>query len=175
MKPLLIVKNNLNFIKKSTDATALDLGAGCGRNTIFLAKKGFIVDAIDKSQKSLIILNNNAKKEQVNNRINTKNTNLSVFSTDKTYNLVLITNVLHLLDPKTQEKLLKQCPLLLKKGGTLIISHILDGTNLTPRQIEKSLANLKILKKEIKTINDSPHPKMPYPHQHKIIFYIFQK
>ena len=55
VNPENVLKNNYNLI--DTDAPILDIGAGQGRHSVFLAKRGYKVDAIDSSTVACGIIN----------------------------------------------------------------------------------------------------------------------
>ncbi|EDP73810.1 class I SAM-dependent methyltransferase [Hydrogenivirga sp. 128-5-R1-1] len=104
-EPSEIVKNFYSLAKKGK---ALDIAAGTGRNSIFLHKKGFQVDAVDISDVALNIL----KKKQP--EINTIQADLDNFDfpLDR-YEIVLNINFLNRnLIPKIKDSL--------KKDGVLI-------------------------------------------------------
>ena len=47
----LLIDKLLNIIRPNKNYTFLDLGCGNGRHSIYLNKKGFLVDGIDLSKK----------------------------------------------------------------------------------------------------------------------------
>lgn len=65
-----ILRNPEDFIvqnyNKLKEGTVLDFASGDGRNSIFLAKKGFKVTAVDFSNEALKRLNCFASKENIN-------------------------------------------------------------------------------------------------------------
>ena len=91
-----IVKAILKY-KKS--GTVLDLGSGPGRHTLFLAKKGFAVTAIEISREKSDRLKKAAHKENLSVRVVTKN--IVDLDIAKSYDIVLATMSLHFLS-KTQ-------------------------------------------------------------------------
>jgi len=62
-KPHDILKQNYSLIDKNLPV--LDIGAGQGRNTLFLSKKGFKVAAIDKSKVSIDIIREKVENEHL--------------------------------------------------------------------------------------------------------------
>ncbi len=82
-----IVKEFYNFAKKGK---ALDVASGSGRNSIFLAKKGFVVDSIDISKVAIEKL----KSQSKNLNINTILMDLDHFIPDKRYDLIVMANYL---------------------------------------------------------------------------------
>jgi tellurite methyltransferase len=55
-------KEIVEILKYKRLGTVLDLGAGKGRNALFLAKKGFDVVGVDKSPEAIKDFLENAKK-----------------------------------------------------------------------------------------------------------------
>ena len=175
IKPLPIIKEALRLVDSKSDLVALDLGAGRGRNTVFLAKNGYFVDAVDKSQQFLESLKQYAESEDVAAKINVYLDDLSVFSTNRQYDLIIMTNVLHLLNNNTQSLIMKKIPMMLKKNGVLAISHILDQSSPDEIQIKNAFSDLKMVENELKTVEDGPHPGTSYPHRHRMAYFIFKK
>jgi len=60
-------------LKYTFKGRALDIGAEEGKNSIFLAQNGFLVEALDKNEKGLKKCKEFAKKEKLPIRIITKN------------------------------------------------------------------------------------------------------
>jgi len=60
----------VNFLKERERKVkdVIDIGCGYGRNSIFLAKEGFNVTAVDSSKEALQIMQENARKENLNIR-----------------------------------------------------------------------------------------------------------
>jgi SAM-dependent methyltransferase len=77
------------FAKHSSELDALDFACGNGRNSLYLAKLGYIVDAYDISSIPL----ENLDAMDVKN-INTKQVDLENFIPDKKYDLILMCNYL---------------------------------------------------------------------------------
>jgi len=71
----------------------LDVGCGQGTNTVLLAKKGAIVDAIDFSESMLNIARQHAKLNGVDSRCNFFKTDLFNYSPPIKYDIVFATGV----------------------------------------------------------------------------------
>lgn len=65
-KPFKELPDTLQRFKFPTNSTALDLGCGEGRDSIFLSLHGFNVTAIDISENGLLKLSNFAKEKNLN-------------------------------------------------------------------------------------------------------------
>lgn len=95
-----------NFIKDNTDLlltckTVMCLGEGEGRNAIYLADKGLVVEALDVSDVALLKLRKRAKEHYV--FIKTRHTLLEYWEPEALYDAVICT-YLHL--PKQNQKML---------------------------------------------------------------------
>jgi len=104
-----------NLIKKYTnmveDKTALDLACGTGRNSIYLAENGFIVDAVDISETALNCIEN----ENINKILY----DLDEFETNKKYGLIIKMNFL-------DRDLIEKAKEWLDYNGVFIIETYLD-------------------------------------------------
>ena len=99
-----ILKENLHLAKKGR---ALDIACGTGRNTHFLADKGFVVDAIDYSDYAL-------EKIRDDKNINKIDADLDSYEFEQdAYELIIKVNY---LDRKMFPKIIKA----LKPGGIFI-------------------------------------------------------
>ena len=86
---------------------ALDVACGTGRNTHFLAEKGFLVDAVDISDYALSQIKNNSIITKIEADLDTYNI------TPNTYDLIVNTNFLN-------RRLVSQMKDALKSGGVLV-------------------------------------------------------
>jgi len=108
------------FIKSFPKGKALDLGAGQGRNSIFLAKKGFKVEAIDKDYKSLEICSNSAKNKKLKIKIIKSDIRKFDFKKNK-YSLVVSVASLDFLKKKEIEIIIKKIRESLIKNGIIFL------------------------------------------------------
>ena len=113
------------FMMQSTEAlepgTALDLGAGQGRNAVWLAQQGWDVTAIDISGAGLAAASANAKK--VGTSLTTVKTTYEDFDfgTERWDLIVMILSWAPVSDPAFVERLnASLCP-----GGVLVFEHVL--------------------------------------------------
>lgn len=105
----------INIIDQIKGKKALDIACGAGKNSIFLAKKGFDVDALDISDVALKSLKNKNYKN-----IHTKQIDLEGFIPQKnTYDLIVKTNYL-------DREIIPHLSQALKKEGVLFIETYMD-------------------------------------------------
>ena len=78
-----------------TNAKILDLGCGFGRNTVFLARKGFRVDAVDVSKDTLERLKQNAENQGLLDKITLIHANIENFHFEEDFATIICTDVLH--------------------------------------------------------------------------------
>ena len=118
-EPVGILKEHYKKIDKSK--LVLDIGTGQGRNALFLAKKGYEVDAIDESKVSIEIVSALAKKENVS--INTYQGGFETFGEDgKMYSGVLLIGLLPLISPDSILTLQKKLNLWTEKRSLIFVT-----------------------------------------------------
>lgn len=115
----LIIKLD-DIIKEYNGLKVLDLGCGEAKNSIYLAKKGCIIDAFDISEFAI----SNAKSkmsDSLNININQDDVkNLSF--TQSNYNIIISYGLFHCFDDKAQvDRVVGNCLYSLKNGGYIII------------------------------------------------------
>lgn len=84
------------ILKYKSFGTVLDIGAGLGQNSFFLAKKGFEVEAIDFSEESIKQIKNRAKGL----RMSVKKMDIKTTPIASTYDIILCSFVLHHFNQK---------------------------------------------------------------------------
>jgi len=176
LKPNKIVVKSLNYIKTGT---VLDLGAGEGRNSIFLSKKGFTVTALDISKEALEKCRELAKDKKL--KIKTLVSRIEDFTFKEKYNYILSVATLHLVE---KDKVLKTIKLIKENTKTGGINLLTVFTNKDPGI--KQFPDLYFFKEtELKTIyrdweilhfeNYTKHEGHDGPHTHQISAIIARK
>lgn len=97
---------------------ALDLACGEGRNSIFLASRGFAVTGVDISEEALAKAERRAAAEGVS--VDWINADLEKFTIPGSYDLILNINFL-------LRELFEQCVTALTPGGLLLVDTIMAG------------------------------------------------
>jgi len=135
------LNETLNYCESK--GNALDLGCGRGANTVFLAKKGFIVTCVDKNKKSLEIL-----KKTVGKKIKVKaiKKDIKDFSFSEKYDLILAISVFHFLEFKRLRPIFKKMKASLNKNG-IFFMRVFSNKDELYKKLKK--ANLEIGKNEI--------------------------
>ncbi len=114
-EPLPIVKNAMKYV---SSGESLDLGAGNGRNTLFLLSKSFKVTSVDSSEEGLRILEEKADTKE---KLNTVLSDVRIFQTKEKYNIILAIGLLHFLSKEEGTNLIKNVQDWTKKGGINVI------------------------------------------------------
>ena len=97
-EPVEILKRYYEQIDRTRPV--LDIGAGQGRNSFFLAKAGYTVDAIDPSRISIETINEITKRE--NYKINAYQQSFDEFNyRNNPYSAILVFGLLQILDLKS--------------------------------------------------------------------------
>jgi len=119
MEPETVLKNYYHKINNSLPV--LDLGAGQGRNSLFLARKGFVVDAVDPSETAIKTIS--IKAGEKNLSINTYQYNFDEFipSID-CYSSILIFGLIQILSRESIELLLTKINEWTKKKSLVFIT-----------------------------------------------------
>ena len=110
--------------------TILDVGCGEGRNSIFLAEKGFIVDAIDISEAGI----EKAKRiaATCGTKVNFFCQDLIKFNFTATYDVILSHGVLHLCEKADRDTFIEQAKLHTHIGGYNAIGIFTNRLPATP-------------------------------------------
>lgn len=175
-RPTANLKEILPIIKTGT---ALDLGCGCGGNSILLAKNGFKVIALDKNIESTNCLKKRLRNSKTANRITIKSVDLKKSSwPTKKYSLILALNVLHFLSERRATFLINKAKKSLSKNSIIFIRVFSNknktvGFSPTPSQMRESFSGFKILHFRHYHVKENHPPKGT--HSHWVIDLIAQK
>ena len=95
-----------NILKYRSSGTVLDLGAGQGRNALFLANIGFNVTAIDVSKIGIKMVKKQATEKNI--KINVVVGDIKNLDKSKIYDVILLIFVLHHLSNLDARRLIAQ-------------------------------------------------------------------
>ncbi len=193
------VKRLKKIIKYSSKGKALDIGAGNGRNSFFLAKNGFEVTAIDISPENIEFIKKISEKQRLNIKAKLIDVRKFKFS-PKTYSLIIAISVLDFLKRKEVEKTIKKIKKALKNKGIFYLSvfsirdpffkrfkenfkEVERNTFFLPRkqifrhfftkkEVKDLLKGLEIISFEERRFRDTSHGS---PHFHTVIECIVKK
>ena len=112
------------FVSEAAGRRVLDIACGTGRNTLYLAQKGFEVDALDISAVALQILTEHMESVTDLRQIHTQLVDLDSYTPPQnSYDLIIQTNFL-------DRRLIPLLASALTRGGLLIIeTYMLDPEN----------------------------------------------
>ncbi|HEY4496829.1 MAG TPA: methyltransferase domain-containing protein [Candidatus Paceibacterota bacterium] len=113
-----------DILKYKDSGTVLDLGAGYGRHSLFLAHKGFKVTAVEEDEKALESLKIRANTLGV--EIATAHKDIKDFESDRKYDVVIATMVLHFLNQNEVQDMLKKMQSWTAKGGINVVCAYTD-------------------------------------------------
>ena len=171
-----------------TGSKVLDMGAGEGKNTIFLAKQGAYIDAVDLSKTALLRITNLPEYEKCHSQINLINEDILEFETTLLYDLVICYGLIHALPDREQAlSVINKLKSFVKKGGYIIIAtfnNLLPPPSVQPylkidaflntRELNHLFNKWEILDYEENIITET-HNTSKIEHQHSISRLIAKK
>jgi len=180
------VKKALAYI---SNGTAIDLGAGEGKNSIFLAQKGFIVDAIEVSNYAIQNFNDQLalSDDSIKSAVTIYNTDVRTLKSEKRYDLTVAYGLLHCMQTmdEVRDVVAKIKILTAEQGFCIIVSFnnriplpdvqsYLEPTLLPEGYLKEEFQNWDILDYEDDIITES-HPTSKIEHQHSVTRMIARK
>lgn len=115
----------LNAVRHIAPGKTLDLGCGNGRNSLYLAARGFDVTAWDKNPMSIANLQRIVEEESLTN-LQTDIVDLNSLSFDGEYDFILSTVVLMFLEAATIPRLIENMQRCTRPGGFNLIVAAMD-------------------------------------------------
>lgn len=114
------IKDRLNLSKPKT---IIELGCGMGRYALALAHLGHQVTAVDISRKSLQILNDQAKKNKLTQKLKTLKNDFTQTVFENKFEIGICISTYHVLAKREKERIeiLSNFVKSIKQGGTLLI------------------------------------------------------
>ena len=136
-EPVEILKRYYEQIDRTRPV--LDIGAGQGRNSFFLAKAGYTVDAIDLSRISIETINDISKKE--NYKINAYQQSFDEFTyRNNPYSAILVFGLFQILDLKSISFLINMIDKYTSNGSLVFITAF-SNKDVSFKKYEKEWNN----------------------------------
>ncbi|TYS18636.1 class I SAM-dependent methyltransferase [Rossellomorea vietnamensis] len=129
-------ENLVSYVKERVIKTGkvLELGCGPGRNAIFLAENGFLVDAVDSSQEALQWANERARSKGID--VNFIRENIFCLEYEAgTYDFVYDSGCFHHFPPHRRTSYLELIDRVLKPGGYFALTTFVEGGELGGSEI----------------------------------------
>ncbi len=125
-EPAVAFKDFVKWLKRKEGVdlsvlSVLDLGAGTGKNAIYLAERGAKVFGIELSKEAVKISKERAKKAGVSADFREGSFGESIDFSDESFDLVLDVTSSNSLDEKEREVYLKETLRVLKPGGYMFV------------------------------------------------------
>ncbi|MBQ9848000.1 MAG: class I SAM-dependent methyltransferase [Clostridia bacterium] len=124
----------MHYIEKylTPAAKILEIGAGTGRYSHTLARKGYVVDAVELTEYNMELFKKNTENGEKVNIMQGDATDLSLLC-EESYDITLMLGPMyHLFDKKEQLKALSEAIRVTKKGGVVFVAYCMaDPTVLS--------------------------------------------
>ena len=137
----------VNYIEKyaKKGCKIVELGAGTGTYSIYLAKKGYKVDAVEMSEHNLEILKLNGEKEKNLTIRQGDAVELGMY-TDDLFDVTLsLGPMYHIFNEKDMKSAIKEAVRVTKPGGIIIFSYLTNDSVFARYMVQKG--NIKEYKK----------------------------
>ncbi len=160
----------VDWLDKLPQTPILDIGAGQGRNTLFLAKQGYEVYAIDPSSVGIKTIEQKCKdlKMPLQNFVHCAVGGFEAYDPQgKTFGAILLFGILQHLDPDQIKLLSERLSLWTESGAYFLLSAFTtqDGGFEVAREKGEALSDYSFKSEEngIQTYVDGEHLKMHFP------------
>ncbi|HZY47351.1 MAG TPA: class I SAM-dependent methyltransferase [Candidatus Bathyarchaeia archaeon] len=138
--PLVEVVEFAKDLKRKNARLIFDLGSGAGRHSIFLAKQGFQVVALDISETALKILEGRLRRVRIGNVTLVRHSMLDLPFVDDYFDGIVCTNVLHHGLAGEVRQAAREIHRVMKKGaqGFLVALSIADFRRGNGQKLEEN-------------------------------------
>ena len=149
-----VVVGVVPLLKEHGVKKVLDAGCGYGRNSIFLAKEGFHVTALDNSSKALKVVESRVKEEKLGN-VRILKGDVRKVEVPEVFDAVVIDSVFGLNEKKKMQETVNTVEGILKSGGIIVVKGF-----FSKKEIEEVFKNFRLIsgKKEDIPITDRYGP-----------------
>ena len=116
----------VKYVEKylSPDSKIIDIGAGAGEYSLYFAKQGYFVTAVELAANNIAAFRAKMTPELVINLSQGNACDLSVFA-DDSFDIVLLFGPLyHISDPADRQKCIDEARRVCKPGGTIFFAYI---------------------------------------------------
>ncbi len=131
------------ILKYKKSGSVLDLGSGVGRHSLFLAKKGFKVTAVDNKSEFIAALKELARLQKL--PIQLVKDDVTTYLPKKRFDVLISTMVLHFIPTKTQMKMIAIMQKHTSKNGLNVLSSYTNKNKKGVRPHPLTPGNLKKL------------------------------
>lgn len=121
----------VNYLSKLKPGEALDIGAGYGRNSLYLAENGWIVDALDTDEDALGFIDEISQKKSLS--VHTILQDFTRYDTLKEYDAILCLMTLHFMNQHEIKSAIEWIMAHTKPGGIVAISSFNDKNAIGTR------------------------------------------
>ena len=133
---------------KGKDKIALDLACGAGRHSLYLAKQGFKVFALDISKVALASVDTLMEKEGVSDKVITAHSDLDEFAPEEElYDIIVMSNFL-------DRALIERACVGLKQDGLFFVETYMDDPS---NEKKDSNPDFLLQKEELKQLFNPEH------------------
>jgi SAM-dependent methyltransferase len=144
VEPVDVIVSEVVFSRKwGKSKKAVDIGCGNGKNSVFLAKQGFDVLAVDKSKQALEIVDRKAKREQIDNLHTLLGDIGKIPVPDGYFDLAVSHMILDLYRMPSRRRYIREIERMLKPGGVAIIASEFREDEV--EKLKGELGNFKII------------------------------
>ena len=180
-----LVKHALQYIKSGS--VGLDLGCGQGKETFYLAQKGFKITAVDSSEVSVKQIKDKIAKSNIENIKIEQADICNYVIKEREYDFIVCLNLLHFLDKENIEKVINEIKKKNTNNGIVVISSFTDKDS----SFKFDKKALKYYFKENELLNmfedfecldyfegkiiDPGHAGKEEPHEHMIVSIVARK
>lgn len=129
----------INYIEKfaTKGCKVLELGAGTGAYSVYLAKKGYKVEAVELSEHNLEMLRLNSEKVKNLTVREGDAVELGMYA-DELFDVTLsLGPMYHIFNKKDMERAIKEAVRVTKKGGVIIFSYLTNDSVFARYMVQK--------------------------------------
>lgn len=136
----------------------LEVGAGTGAYSLYYARLGYEVEALELSQDNLDVLNSKITPELKINSVQGNAIDLSMYK-DNTFDITLVLGPLyHIFDIKERHKVIEEATRVTKPNGIIYFAFILTDITILDwgfkrNELVKNFGNDKMINEDYKVIN----------------------